>query len=241
MLLLKGKTALVTGASRGIGRAIVLALAKNGVNLALNSRSMDNLKDVAQEAASHGVDVLLCPADLAEAATPAQIIKRVVKYFGGLDILINNAGVAIQKPLADTSIDEWDLLLAVNARAPFLLCREAIPYLQKSEAATIINIASVVGTKGYINQGAYTAAKHALMGMTKVLAQELYEADIRVHVISPGGVATDMVAKMRPDLEAASLIAPEEIAAIVLFLLTHRGNAVIDEINVRRASNRPWR
>jgi len=231
----------VTGASRGIGRAISLMLARNGVNLAINSTSVDNLRAVEKELTMLGVDVLLCPADLSHPDTPSTIIKQVVDRFGGLDILINNAGIAIPKPLSQTSAEEWDLHMAVNARAPFLLCREAIPYLRKSDAASIINISSVVGRKGYVNQGAYTASKHALMGMTKVLAQELHGDNIRVHVIAPGGVATDMVGKMRPDLDTSMLIAPEEIADIVEFLLVHRGNAAIDEINVRRSSNNPWK
>jgi 3-oxoacyl-[acyl-carrier protein] reductase len=131
--------------------------------------------------------------------------------------------------------------MAVNARAPFLLSKEAISYLKRSDIATIINISSVVGIKGYVNQGAYTASKHALMGFTKVLAQEVFQDGIRVHIISPGGVATGMVELTRPDIDPSTLISPEEIAEIVLFLLTHRGNAVIDEINVRRSATPPWR
>jgi 3-oxoacyl-[acyl-carrier protein] reductase len=104
-----------------------------------------------------------------------------------------------------------------------------------------VNIASVVAVKGYVNQGAYTASKHALLGFTKVLARELHREGIRVHVISPGGVATDLIPSMRPDIPPETLIQPEEIAEIVWFLLSHRGNAVIDEVNVRRISNEPWK
>lgn len=238
---LKGRVAIVTGASRGIGRAISVALAKIGVNLALSSSSMDTLKGTVEEVAALGADVLACPANLADVDSPAEIIKRTVKHFGGIDILVNNAGIAIPEPICSTLTQEWDLHMAINARAPFLMCREAVPYLKKSEAASIINISSVVGRKGYINQGAYTASKHALMGMTKVLAQELYDDDIRVHIVSPGGVATDMVAATRPDLDMSMLPTPSDIADIVIFLLTHRGNAVIDEINIRREGNRPWK
>ena len=105
---------------------------------------------------------------------------------------------------------------------------------------TIIQIVSVIGVKGYMNQGAYTASKHALMGMSKVLAQEVQPDNIRVHTILPGGVATDMIAEVRPDLKKSELMAPEDIADIVFFLLTHRSNAVIDDIHVRRASSTPW-
>jgi len=129
----------------------------------------------------------------------------------------------------------------VNARAPFLLCREAVPYLKNSDIATIINISSLVGIKGYINQGAYTASKHALMGFTKVLAQEVHQDGIRVHIISPGVIDTEMETMTESDIDPFDLMSPDEIAEIVLFLLTHRGNAVMDEINIRRASNLPWR
>lgn len=241
MSILKGKIAIVTGASRGIGKAISIALAEHGVNLALNSRSIDSLKETLEEVTALGVDAVPCPADMADPASPAEIVRKTVEHFGGIDILINNAGIAIPRQISETPTEEWDLHMAVNARAPFLMCREAIPYLRKSKAATIINISSVVGRKGYVNQGAYTASKHALMGFTKVLAQELHKDDIRVHVIAPGGVATEMVQKTRPDLDVSELISPADIVDIVMFLLTHRSNAVIDEINVRRAGNQPWK
>jgi 3-oxoacyl-[acyl-carrier protein] reductase len=236
-----GRVALITGASRGIGRAIALLLGQNGVNLAVNARSEEALTVLKEDLSSYGIDILLCPGDLQDPLVPSVIIKRVINYFGRLDILINNAGIALAKPLIETTTEEWDALMAVNARAPFLLSKEAIPYLKRSDIATIINISSVVGIKGYVNQGAYTASKHALMGFTKVLAQEVFQDGIRVHVISPGGVATGMVELTRPDIDPSTLISPEEIAEIVLFLLTHRGNAVIDEINVRRSATPPWR
>ncbi|NMB97862.1 MAG: SDR family oxidoreductase [Clostridiaceae bacterium] len=241
MLSLKGKVAIVTGASRGIGRIISENLAQNGVNLALNSRSLEQLEKIKEEFKDFGIDVLPCPADLAEPEECVGIIKKAAGHFGKIDILINNAGIAVPKPLRETTINEWDLHMKINARAPFILGREALPYLIKSEMGTIINISSVVGYKGYINQGAYTASKHALMGMTKVLAQEVFKDNVRVHVIAPGGVATEMVTKTRPDLDESILITPQEIADVVMFLLTHRGNAVIDEINIRRFSSTPWK
>ena len=241
MLSMKGKVAIVTGASRGIGKAISSSLAECGVNLALNSRSLNQLEAIKEEFKDLGIDVLPCPADLGDPEACVKIIEKVAQHFGKIDILINNAGIAIPKPLNETTANEWDMHMAINARAPFLLSREALPYLKKSGMATIINISSVVGYKGYINQGAYTASKHALMGMTKVLAQEVFKDNVRVHIIAPGGVATDMVANTRPDLDESMLATPQEIADVVMFILTHRGNAVIDEINIRRFSNTPWK
>ena len=233
--------AILTGASRGIGKAIAKALAQEGVRLALVARSMEKLQEVEKELRPSGAKVRIYPADIADPEAPGRIVREVIQQFGRLDILINNAGMALSKPLVETTTEEWDRQITVNARAPFLFCREAIPYLKKSEVPVIVNISSVVGYKGYILQGAYTASKHALMGMTKVLAQEVQKDGIRVYVISPGGVDTDLAASMRPDLNRSILISPDEIADIILYLLKHRGNAMIDEINVHRVTNQPWK
>jgi 3-oxoacyl-[acyl-carrier protein] reductase len=237
----KGKVALVTGATRGIGKAIAKLLAEKGLHLGINGRDEETLRKVGHELEAFGVKVCLLPGDLSRVDVPERIVKTTAERLGGLDVLINNAGVALSRSIEETTPEEWDFQMAVNARAPFLLSRAAIPYLRRSEVPTIVNIASVVAVKGYVNQGAYTASKHALLGFTKVLARELHREGIRVHVISPGGVATDLIPSMRPDIPPETLIQPEEIAEIVWFLLSHRGNAVIDEVNVRRISNEPWK
>lgn len=238
---MQGKVALITGATRGIGRAIARLLAEKGLYLGLNGRNEEALRKVAEELRSWGAKVEIYPGDLSKVEVPERIVKKLVEDFGGLDVLINNAGVALSRPLESTTVEEWDFQMAVNARAPFLLVKASLPYLRCSEVPTVINIASVVATKGYVNQAAYTASKHALLGFTKVLARELHPEGIRVHVISPGGVATDLITDMRPDIPPSTLIQPEEIAQIVWFLLSQRGNAMIDEINVRRISNEPWK
>jgi len=233
--------AILTGASRGIGRAIAKTLAEEGIHLALVARSLEKMKTLEEEIKALGIRVLIFHADIADPNVPAEVVGEVIGEFGKLDFLINNAGIALSKPLVETTAEEWDRQIMVNARAPFLFCREAIPHLKKSEVPTIVNISSVVGYKGYILQGAYTASKHALMGMTKVLAQEVQKDGIRVYVISPGGVDTDLAWNMRPDLDRSILISPQEIADLILYLLQHRGNAMIDEINVRRVTNQPWK
>lgn len=241
MINLEKKIALITGASRGIGEEIARRLAKEKVNLALIARDENKLKKIKDELLKENVEIFFLPIDLTENNAPKVVIEKVIEYFGGLDILINNAGTALSKPLLETSEEKWNNLMTINAKVPYFLCKYAIPYLKKSEIPTIINISSVVGYKGYINQSAYTASKHALHGFTKVLAQEVHEYGIRVHLISPGGVATDLVNKVRPDLEKSSLIQPYEIAEIIVFLLKFRNNAVIDEIQVRRKDNIPWK
>jgi len=237
---LQGKVALVTGASRGIGRAIALTLAKQGMIVVGTARSEESLRTVQHDIEMAGGRAHYIVIDLAHPGSPKKIIEATIAACGRLDVLVNNAGLVAEGPLLDATLEEWDRLMAVNARAPFLLCKEAIPYMKAAGEGTIVQIVSVIGVKGYANQGVYTASKHALMGMSKVLAQEVQKDNIRVHTVLPGGVATDMIAQVRPDLDPKDLMLPEDIAEIVIFLLTHRSNAVIDDIHVRRASSSPW-
>jgi 3-oxoacyl-[acyl-carrier protein] reductase len=237
---LSGRVALVTGAGRGIGRAVALALAEQGVRMALAARSTAELERVRSEIQETGVEAAIFSTNLMDVEAPQQLVGAVIRAFGGLDILVNDAGTAVAKPISSTTVEEWDLLMAINARVPFLLCREALPHLKKSGRGRIVNIGSVVGYKGYVNQGAYTASKHALAGFTKVLAQEVMADGIRVHLVSPGGVDTQMANQMRPDLDRPGLTTPGEVAETVLFLLSQEGNAVIDEVNIRRPGKSPW-
>ena len=130
--------------------------------------------------------------------------------------------------------------MAINVRTPYALIKTALPTLKKSDRASIINVASVVAHAGYPNQSAYCASKHALIGFTKSLAQEVYKDGVRVHVISPGGVYTDMIKITRPDLTGEGMIMPEDIADIVEFFLKNRNNAVVDEILVHRLGKEPF-
>ncbi len=240
MMSMNEKVALITGATKGIGRAIALKLARKQINLILTGRSKEGLAEVKEEAERHGAVVETVQADLAKEKAPKKIIERGMQKFEHLDYLINNAGTAISKKIEDTSVKDWEHMMDINAKAPFLMCREAISLLKESVSPTIINICSVVGRKGYENQSAYSASKHAFAGFTKVLAKEMQPHGIRVHLLNPGGVDTELIQTMRPDLNPGVLMRPDEIAEIVLFLITHKGNAMIDEINIRRANGTPW-
>lgn len=237
---LKGKIALITGASGGIGSCIARRFAQDGISLALLGRSKEKLAATAGSVREYGVETLLLPGDLLDDAYLEDCFAAVKERFGGLDILVNNAGIALSRSFEETTMAEFDRIMALNARVPYLACHLALPLLRCSECASILNIASVVAHKGYPLQSAYAASKHALAGFTKSLASEVYREDIRVHLISPGGVFTDMVRIARPDLTGEDMILPEDIAEIAAFFIEHRTNAVIDEICVHRSGKEPF-
>ncbi|MHC4694155.1 MAG: SDR family oxidoreductase [Planctomycetota bacterium] len=234
------KVAIVTGASRGIGKAISLALAKEAATVVLAARAIDKMNETAKLITAAGGKAQIIPTELTDENSIKNLVKATGERFGRLDILINNAGVTHSAKLQETLTEDLDRCFNINARAPFILCREALPLLNKAEAAYIINIASVVGVKAYPLQSAYTASKHALRGMTMALAEETRGTNIRVHLLCPGGVDTELVQNVRPDIKKQDLMQPEEIAELVLYLLTHRGNAVVDELHIRRAASTPW-
>ena len=238
---LSGRIAFVTGAGGGIGREICLSLAKEGVVPVLfGGNNQDNLRSTADAITSLGIEPKIYAGNLTDDDVLNNNFQKAIDEMGGMDILINNAGVTLNQPFESTPAQTFDKIMNVNVRVPYLLTAKAIPYLKKSDRASVINIASVVAHLGYANQSAYSASKHALLGFTKSLAAEVYQDGIRVHAISPGGVFTDMVKISRPDLTPEGMIMPKDVAEIVMFLLKNRNNAVIDEILVHRANKTPF-
>ena len=236
---LTDKRAVITGAGGGIGRAIALRLAEDGMKLALVGRDAAKLMRTAA-LTGRPLDMLVLPADLTTPRGMDDVLRILEGHFKGLDVLVNNAGMALNCAFEETTLEAFDRIMAINVRAPFELTRRCLPLLRTSDMATVINIGSVVSHKGYDHQAAYAASKHALLGLTKALAKEVAPEGIRVHMLSPGGVYTDMVKIARPDLSPEGMIAPEEVAEYAAFLLEHRGNAVVDEIQIHRVGKEPF-
>ena len=236
---LKDKKALITGAGSGIGRAIALRLAESGMKLALVGRDPRKL---TQTAALTGrpLDMLVLPTDITKPGAMDDIMRILTGHFKGLDVLVNTAGTAQSCPFEQITEADFDRIMALNVKAPFLLCQRTLPLLRQSSCPTVINIGSVVAHRGYPGQSIYGASKHALLGMTKALAKEVAPDGIRVHMISPGSVYTEMIGSVRPDLSPEGMISPEEIAELAAYLVEHRGNAVIDELQVHRAGKEPF-
>nr|WP_319509548.1 SDR family oxidoreductase [uncultured Draconibacterium sp.] len=230
------KVALITGASRGIGKVVALKLAEMGYNLMIVGRNKNQLQNTKNEITKYKIDCAFVEADLSSESAPASVVNEAIREFGGLDVVINNAGLANSLPIEETSMELWDKIFKVNARAPYFICKEATPHLKQSTNPVIINVGSVVDFKGYANQSVYASSKHALAGFTKVLAKEVQPDGIKVHLISPGGVNTEMVREIRPDINTDELIQPEEIAELVEFLITRQGKGTIDHLYIRRQS-----
>ena len=236
-----GKTAIVTGAAGGIGEALCHKLAGYQMNLVITGRKPETLRTLADSLRGQGVQVCECVGDLADIAFIDSVIAATRERFGGADVLINNAGLVHNCTVEEMTPELFDSIMQVNVRAPYFMCQKALPDLRKSDCATIINICSVVAHKGYPRQSVYAASKHALLGISKSLANEVYKDNVRVHVISPGGVFTPMIAKVRPDLTPEGMMLPEDIASIVGFYLEMRtSNAVVDEIELHRVNKEPF-
>ena len=237
---LEGKIAVITGAGGGIGRVVATRLAQEKMKLVLfGGNNLEKLNET-RRLVEQQTDCLAIPGNLTNLQAMDDMFCKMIDAWGGLDILINNAGITLNTPFMETTVKQYDDIMSINVRVPYFLTQKAIPYLKQSQAATVINIASVVAHAGYPGQSAYAVSKHALLGFTKCLAAEHYKDNIRVHAIAPGGIYTDMIKITHPDLTPDDMIMPEDIAEIIVFLLQNRGSAVIDEIIVHRLNKQPF-
>ena len=236
---LTGKIALVSGAGRGIGRSIAQALAHSGAHVVLAARTAGQIKSLAKEITAYGGKATAIATDVADESSVRQLFADSAKI-GPLDILINCAGLGRFGTLQDFSTQDFDTILAVNLRGTFLCCREAMRVMAAKNAGFIINVSSVVGIKGYPEQAAYTASKHGVVGLTKSLAVEAQPHNVRVSLILPGGVDTEMASQSRPDLDRSILMQPEDISQAVIYLLSLSDRAHIDQIYIRRRNSSPF-
>jgi len=225
---LQGRVAVITGASRGIGRAIALALGGAGAKLALVGRDRTKLAESLELARQAGTEAQVYICDVREEARVNQLAQEIKARFGAVHILVNNAGTAIRKNVIDFSLEEWRALIDTNITGVFLMCKCIVPLMKGQGYGRIINLTSIMAHVSSSGRGVYSATKHAVAGLTKALALELIDEGITCVAISPGFIATDLTAPLRADkAKNDALMAqtpmhrwgqPEEIASLALYI-----------------------
>src|SRR5437870_6519797 len=189
---LQGRIALITGASKGLGKAMALALAEAGARLVLASRNLEQLNETAAAVRKLGADALVVQADVTSEEQVLRLQQAVIKEFGKIQILINNAGINIRKSVTDFTLDEWRLVMDTNLTSVFLLCRAFVPHMKGQNYGRILNLTSIMSHVSIAGRTAYSASKTGLLGLTRALALELAPEKITVNGISPGPFATEM-------------------------------------------------
>ncbi|GAE24215.1 3-oxoacyl-[acyl-carrier protein] reductase [Halalkalibacter wakoensis JCM 9140] len=226
-MMLQGKTAIVTGASRGIGKATAIELARNGANVVVNyAGSQERAEQVVAEIKGLGVDALAIQANVANSEEVQAMVKETIDAFGRVDILVNNAGITKDNLLMRMKEDEWDAVINTNLKGVFNCGKAVTRQMMKQRYGRIINVASVVGVLGNPGQANYVAAKAGVIGLTKSMARELANRNIHVNAVAPGFIETDMTDELGEDIKGqlltqiplATLGKPENIANVIRFL-----------------------
>ncbi len=216
---LAGKTALVTGASRGIGKAVALAYAREGAKVFICARHEAALESAAAEIRAAGGEAAFAACDLARDGAAERLVREVERRYGAPDVLVNNAGIlGPRAPIATYPIDVWEEVMQINVNSVFVLTRAILRLMTARRQGSIINVSSGVGRIGKARWGAYAVSKFAIEGLTQVLADELKAWNIRANAVNPGGTRTAMRAEAYPDEDPATLPTAEEIAPVFVYL-----------------------
>ncbi len=239
-LRLDGRAAVVTGASRGLGRAMAHALAEAGADLALVARSREDLEETAAGVRLHGRRALVLPTDVTDPTAIDAAVAATVQALGRLDVLVNNSGIAVVKPAVDTSLEEWRAVLDTNLTAAFALCRAAGRVMIARRAGKVINVASMVGARGLPGYAAYAASKGGLIALTRTLAVEWARHNVQVNAIAPGWFLTPMNAhafaderlreRLLRDVPARRTGKPEELGPLVVYLASPASDFMTGEV-----------
>jgi 3-oxoacyl-[acyl-carrier protein] reductase len=214
---LQGKNALITGAGKGIGRAIAVALAKEGVNVALLARTTSQLEEVAAEAKSHGVHASVVTADVTNINSVNEAVKQAISELGAIDILVNNAGTAKFGKFLELNPADWEHIIKVNLMGVYYVTRAVLPEMIERQTGDIINISSTAGQRGAPVTSAYSASKFALIGLSESLMQEVRKHNIRVSTLTPSTVATELAIDLKlTDGNPEKVMQPEDFAELII-------------------------
>ena len=226
--------AIITGASSGIGKAVTLAFAKSGIDVALISRSPDKLEAVASAARDAGVEAKTYTVDLAEINTVKQQIEAISEDFGAVNVLINNAGMGYTNSLSQTSLSDWQQVITLNLTSVFQCIQGVLPSMRKRGQGTIVNVASIAAHNFFPEWGAYSVSKAGIIALTKTLSVEERDNGIRAVIVSPGSVDTPIwdTDTVKVDLNRQAMLTPESVAQSILHAVSLPSEAVIEEMIV---------
>lgn len=233
---LAGKTALVTGASAGLGWATAIALARRGANLVVTARREERLMQLCAEIESTGTKAVFHAGDAAEESTARQTIALAISAFGRLDIVINNAGAGNYKNLVDTSAEDYDALMDANMKSSFLFSRHAAPHMIEQKSGTLLFISSIAGLQGAAGEAVYCAGKFAQVGFAQALDAELRKHGIKVGAICPGGIKTEFAighGRTEESVRNSHMMDPHEVAEAIVFACLQPPNLRIPQMIVR--------
>jgi NADP-dependent 3-hydroxy acid dehydrogenase YdfG len=244
---LDGTVALVTGASSGIGEATAVALAGEGAAVALVARRGDRLVELAKEIEQAGGTAIPMEADITDPAQPPKVVERTVSELGRLDTVVNNAGVMLLGPIVDAPLDEWQRMIDLNVTALLHVAHAALPHLLEAaetsprKVADLVNVSSVAGRRVSVGGGIYQATKHAVGALSEALRQEVAQRHVRVSLVEPGAVVTELLEHVREEVrssaqkrfEGVERLEAEDIADAIAYIVTRRRRIAINELLVR--------
>lgn len=238
---LTGKVAMVTGGARGLGEEICKSLARAGCTVVAADRAFDIGREIkGGEAYEGGGQVVEMGLDIADAAAASDGLARVVEKFGTLDILVNNAGIDKTVSIAEMDVEDWDRVMAVNLRAPFVLSKAALEAMRASGGGQIVNICSTAAKRTWPNAAVYHASKWGLLGFTHALHVEARQAGVKVTAVVAGGMKTPFLTERFPDIDQTTLQDPANVAEVVRFVLSLPAGTVIPEVMVIPMRETSW-
>jgi len=228
--------ALVTGATAGIGRATAFALGRAGFRVGVCARTAGPVDALVAELRAEGITAAGRPADVGQAEAVEALVKALTAELGPVDTLINNAGIAIFRPLTLLSVEEWDATMATNLRSLFLVTKAVLPGMLERKSGIIVNVASLAGKNPLAGGTAYAASKHAVLGFSKSLMLEVRKQGVRVLAICPGSVNTALIRNIRSPSREGEMLEPEDVAQAILDAVRMPARATVSEIDIRPAN-----
>jgi 3-oxoacyl-[acyl-carrier protein] reductase len=227
-------TALITGASEGIGRATAIALGRAGFCVGVCARTEAKIEQVVRELRESGAEAAGVVADVSDPEQASGAVEQLSRTLGEIAVLVNNAGILIARPFQELTLEDWDRTMAINLRSLYLMTRAVLPGMRRRGGGAIVNVASLAGKHGFVGGTAYAASKHATLGFSRSLMLELRKENIRVISVCPGSVDTEMLRDqpmLKPDPQR--ILKPEDVAATIVQVLSLPDRALVSELEIR--------